>query len=190
MKKYKSYPELAKDSVEWWAKALSEEKTERLQTDDAELILILSLNESDIEQDSDGVFQQQLGGWNTISILHSRLQMHTFTMSKAAIWACSLLVSTPGEAVIMLNYFQYRCHSRGIRHIDMKALCQHMIPNGWFPKKTLEHYWDKQKFISKEQNLLNMLDYPVYAESIRLFNWRTKNITDEMLSEDDYENRN
>lgn len=167
MKKYKSYPELTKDSVEWWAKALSEEKTERLQKDDAELILILSLNEPEVEQDSDGVFQQQLGGWNSVSILHSRLKMHTFTMSKAAIWACSVLVSTPGEVVIMLNYFQYRCHCRSIKHIDMKTLCQDMIPNGWFPKNTLEHYWDKQKFISKDRALLNMLDCLEYAESIR-----------------------
>lgn len=167
MKNYKQHTQLAKDSVEWWAKALEDEKTERLQKDDAELILILSLNEPEVEQDSDGMFQQQLGGWNTVSILHSRLKMHTFTMSKAAIWACSVLVSTPGEAVIMLNYFQYRCHCRGIKHIDMKALCQDMIPNGWFPKNTLEHYWDKQKFISKDRDLLNMLDCLEYAESIR-----------------------
>lgn len=167
MNKFKSYTELGKDSVEWWAKALDEEKTERLQKDDAELILMLCLNDPEIERDSDGMFHKQLGGWNTVSILHRRLKMHSFTMSKAAVWACSLLVSTPGEAVIMLNYFQYRCHSRSIRHIDMKVLCQDMIPNGWFPKKTLEHYWDRQKFISPNEALLNMLDYPEYAESIR-----------------------
>ena len=167
MNKFKSYTELGKDSVEWWAKALDEEKTERLQKDDSELILILSLNEPEVEQDSDGMFQQQLGGWNTVSILHSRLKMHTFTMSKAAIWACSVLVSTPGEAVIMLNYFQYRCHRRHIKHIDMKSLGLHIIPDGWFSRDILYQFWDKQKFVSPNGALLNMLDYPEYAESIR-----------------------
>lgn len=33
MKNYKQHTQLTKDSVEWWAKALSEEKAERLQKD-------------------------------------------------------------------------------------------------------------------------------------------------------------
>lgn len=167
MNKYKSYTELNKESVEWWAKALDEEKKEYLPKETVELFLAASLSEQAFEEDKDGSFSKLLGKWNSVSIIQKRLQYHTFTMGKAAILIAGMLVSTPGEVVIMLNYFQYRCHLRGIKHIDMKNLSIYMIPDGWFSKDTLYQYWEKQKFVSKDNSLANMLDYPLYAKSIR-----------------------
>lgn len=167
MNKFKSYTELGKDSVEWWAKALDEEVKNPLTQDESEIFLASTVAEKEMEEDKDGGYSRLLGQWNALSIISRRLALHTFTMSKAAIWACSVLVSTPSEAVIMLNYFQYRCHRRHIKHIDMKSLGLHIIPDGWFSRDILYQFWDKQKFVSPDGALLNMLDYPEYAESIR-----------------------
>lgn len=165
--KFKSYTELVSDSVEWWAKALDEEPRIEMSDDQMKVFSSMFLHESEVEADEDGAFAGLLGKWNVTTIIHRRLQCHTFTMSKAAILACSMLATSPGQVVIMLNFFQYRCHLHGIRHIGMRELGFKIIPHGWFSESTLSKYWDKQKFSHPKDGLLNMLDYPQYAESIR-----------------------
>lgn len=166
--KYKQQSELGPNSIELWAKELDNEPHKEFSMDESRSCEVMILNEGDVEKDRDGMFAQLLGGWNGTSILHKRLQVHTFTMSKAALIVCGLLIDSPGAGVMMLNYFQYKCHQRRIKHIDMRALCRFIIPMGWFSKDTLSTYWDKQKYVSDDNRLLNMLDNSAYSESIRI----------------------
>lgn len=166
MRKYRGYNELSGSSVEAWAKELDQRKKQMLSNSDAAFLLQLTLNEQKIEEDNDGAFDKMLNGWNGVAILHRRLQVHTFTMSKAALMFCGLTVKSPGEAVMMANYIQYRCHEQGIQHVDMRALNSRIMPDGWFGQETLSEFWEKQKYVSEDGHLINMLDTRHYATSI------------------------
>ena len=130
-----------------------------------ELFSFAVFYEPKIEADTN-TFKKMLGGWNGVSIVYRRLAMHSYTMSKAAMLACGGMVDSPGEAVILLNYIQYCCSKHRIHHVDMKALSTKIIPGGFFTKESLSEFWEKQKFVSEEGHLLNMLDCPRFAESI------------------------
>lgn len=164
---YKQQNELGPNSIELWAKELDGEPRVALQEDDFNVCVVMIDKESEVEKDEDNLFASLLKGWTGTSILYKRLLMHTFTMSKAALVVCGLLINSPGEGVMMLNFFQYECHRHGIKHINMDKLCRLIIPNGWFSLDTLATYWDKQKYVSSDKNLLNMLDNSAYSESIR-----------------------
>lgn len=163
---YRGYNELDGTSVEAWAKELDQRKKRILSKNEVAILIQSSLKEKEIEEDKDGEFTKMLEGWNGVAILYRRLQVHTFTMSKAALFACGLMVESPGEAVMMANYIQYRCHKQGIRHVDMRALSHRVLPDGWFGQDTLAEFWEKQKYVSEDGRLVNMLDTRHYATSI------------------------
>lgn len=166
MEKYKTYKELDGSSIERWAIDLDAKPKQALSEEDAELLIRCKANEEELEKDSKGSFEELLNGWNGVAVLHKRLALHSFTMSKAAKLFCGTLIDRPGMAVIMLNYFQYKCHSLKIKHIDMDTLCTRIIPNGWFTPYELHIAWESQKYISSDGSLLNMLDNLSFRTSI------------------------
>lgn len=105
---YKTYKELNENSIEQWAAELDGKPREGLSKK-LSMILDLGCMESRIEADEDGKFAELCKGWNGVAIINKRLQLHTFSMSKAAQTFMGLLIDLPGKATIALNYFQYRC---------------------------------------------------------------------------------
>lgn len=79
----------------------------------------------------------------------------------------STLVDRPAIAVMYANYLQYKCFQYGVKEININALKYILLCKGVFSEEVLHEMWDKQKFISNEKHLLNMLDFPQYMESIR-----------------------
>ena len=165
--KFKSYKELSETSIEEWAKELDACEKQELTYEDAGFLITLLMHEEEIEEDKDKKFETLLDRCNGIALLHKRLNLHTYTMSKAAKVFCGMLINSPGEMVMMANYFQYKCHLHHIKHIDMRALSEKIMPMGWFSRDTLQQFWDKQKYVSEDNCLLNMLDNPEYGKSIR-----------------------
>lgn len=168
--KFKSYKELGENSIEEWAKQLDACKKIILEHEEAYGFAMMIKNEKIVEEDEDKSFERLLENWNGTALLHKRLSLHTYTMTKAAKLCCGMLVNTPGEMVMMANYFQYKCHLHHIKHIDMRALAEKIIPMGWFSSDTLQQFWDKQKYVSEDNHLLNMLDNLEYGKSIRDIN--------------------
>ena len=165
--KFKSYKELSETSIEEWAKELDACEKQDLTYEEARSFITLGTSEKEIEEDKDKDFEALLNGWNGTALLHRRLNLHTYTMSKAAKVFCGMLINSPGEMVMMANYFQYKCHLHHIKHIDMRALSEKIRPMGWFRRDTLQQFWDKQKYVAEDNRLLNMLDNPEYGKSIR-----------------------
>lgn len=168
--KFKSYKELGENSIEEWAKQLDACKKRILDPEEVYGFVVMLKNEKIVEEDEDKSFESLLENWNGTALLHKRLSLHTYTMTKAAELCCGMLVKTPGEVVMMANYFQYKCHLNHIKHIDMRALNEKIIPMGWFSSDTLQQFWDKQKYVAENNNLLNMLDNLEYGKSIRDIN--------------------
>lgn len=165
-KKYKTYKELDGGSIERWAEELDQRQKRKLTHEEVEGFLIFSEAEKRLEQD-DSIFESILKRWNGTAIIHQRLRCHTFTMSKAAMLCCGDMVTSPGEAVMMMNYIQYRCHRHKIKHVDMEALGLYIMPMGWFDKETLQEFWEKQKYETGETSLANMLDNYEFGLTIR-----------------------
>lgn len=163
---YKTYKELNESSIEQWAAELDGKPREGLSKEKLSMILDLGRMESRIEADEDGKFAELCKGWNGVAIINKRLQLHTFSMSKAAQTFMGLLIDLPGEATIALNYFQYRCAKKNLHHIDMVNLYCEIIPGGWFSDDTLREAWEAQKYVSENDGLLNMLDNSAYGKSI------------------------
>lgn len=164
--KFKSYKDLSETSIEEWAKELDACEKRMLEPQGAHAFIVMFQNEKEIEDDKDKRFESLLNGWNGTNLIHRRLLLHSYTMTKAAKLFCGMLINSPGEMVMMVNYFQYKCHLHQINHIDMRTLSEKIIPMGWFSHNTLQQFWDKQKFISKRDNLLNMLDNPEFGKSL------------------------
>ena len=164
--KFKSYKELGETSIEEWAKELDSCEKQELTFEESEAFIGMGVSEEKIEEDKDKGFEALLNGWNGTALLHRRLFLHTYTMTKAAKASCGILINSPGEMVMMANYFQYRCFLHHIRHIDMHTLLEKILPMGWFSRDTLQQFWDKQKYVSEDGYLLNMLDDPNYGKSI------------------------
>ena len=167
MDEFKKYTELDGGSIERWAKELDAKPKKPLSEDDAEMFFICVSREKDIERPDNPLFNEVVSGWNGAGIIHKRLQMHTFTMTKACKIFCGNLVDSPGKAVMMLNYIQYKCHLNNIKHVGMDAFCLKIIPFGWFSDEVLREAWDNQKYESPDGCLCNMLDNLEYMESIR-----------------------
>ena len=162
--KYKSYKELNSSSIEEWAKELDCERKRELSGEESHAFMTMALTEKEVEKDKD--YEMLLKGWNGVALLHKRLLIHTYTMTKAAKICCGMMIASPGEMVMMANYIQYRCHLHKIKHVDMRALSEKIMPMGWFDKETLSTFWDKQKYESESGYLLNMLDNPEFGLSI------------------------
>lgn len=165
-KEYKSYKELNENSVGEWAAQLDVAGRRELTEKEAELFLKSSFIEERIEEAKNDGFKELLDGWNGLNLIYRRLQLHSFSMSKAAMLWCGILVSSPGEAVMMVNYMQYRCHLFHINYVDMKELGTRIMPNGWFSKDVLQDFWERQKYVTETGILANMLDNPEFGTSI------------------------
>lgn len=157
---------MSETSIEEWAKELDACEKSILEPKEAHAFIVMFQNEKEVEDDKDKRFESSLNGWNGTNLIHRRLLLHSYTMTKAAKLFCGMLINSPGEMVMMVNYFQYKCHLHQINHIDMRTLSEKIIPMGWFSRDILQQFWDKQKFISKRDNLLNMLDNPEYGKSL------------------------
>ena len=164
--KFKSYKDLSETSIEEWAKEL--DACEKIEFDPVVIdpFIKFCLNEKAVEEDKSNIFQTALESWTGSALLHKRLTLHNYTMTKSAKLFCGILITSPGEMVMMANYFQYKCHLHQINHIDMRALSEKIIPMGWFSRDTLNQFWDKQKYVSEDNSLLNMLDNPEYGKSL------------------------
>ena len=169
-KVYKSYKDLTEYSIEEWAKELDGCFKRELTSDESIAFLKMGLLEKEVEKDKDNTFKNLLKGWNGTALLHKRLPFHSYTMTKAVEICCGLMINSPGEMVMMANYIQYRCHLHKIKNVDMRALSEKIMPMGWFNQETLNSFWDKQKYVSKTDNLVNMLDNPEYGLSISVQN--------------------
>lgn len=165
---YKSYKELGSDSIAKWAAQLDVAERIEMTEEEAGVFLGMKRHEAEVERDKDGSFAGLLGGWNGVNLIYKRLQLHSFTMSKAAMVYCGFVIESPGEAVMMLNYFQYRCFINKIKHVDMNALGTRIMPMGWFSKDVLREFWEKQKYVTEDNRLVNMLDNPKFGNSICL----------------------
>lgn len=163
---YKTYKELNESSIEQWAAELDAKPKERMSEENIGSLVRLMAHEKVFEDDKDGKFAELCKGWNGVAIINKRLQLHTFTMSKAAQTFMGLLIDQPGKAVMALNYFQYKCAKMNMWCIDMTLLCSRIIPDGWFSDDTLREAWEAQKYVSENGGLLNMLDNPAYGKSI------------------------
>lgn len=166
-KKYKTYKELDGGSIGRWAEELDQRQKKELTHNEMDTFFLMDRCEKDIEKDGKGLFKELLAGWNGVAIINKRLTVHSFTLSKAAMLCCGNMVASPGEAVMMLNYIQYRCHRHKIKHVDMNALMQRIMPMGWFDKETLQEFWEKQKYVTESDHLANMLDNPEFGLTIR-----------------------
>lgn len=164
--KFKSYKDLSETSIEEWAKELDACEKRILDIKEFDAFLVMSQYEKNVEKDQNKTFERLLETWNGTALLHNRLNLHTYTMSKAAKVSCGVLINSPGEMVMMANYFQYKCHLHHIKHIDMRALVEKIMPMGWFSRDTLQQFWDKQKYVAEDNRLLNMLDNPEYGKSL------------------------
>lgn len=165
--KFKSYKELSETSIEEWAKELDACEKRILEPKEYHVFMVMYQNEKAVEDDKDKRFKSLLNGWNGTNLINRRLLLHSYTMTKATQIFCGMLINSPGEMVMMANYFQYKCHLHHIKHIDMRALSEKIIPMGWFSRDTLQQFWDKQKYVAEDNRLLNMLDNPEYGRSIR-----------------------
>lgn len=165
---YKHEKDLGPDAIENWASLLDKETKRILDPDEAFDLFMLKHYEKEIECENkiDSYFKE----YNGSSLIYKRLVAHTFTMSKAVILFCGSIINTPGEMVMMLNYFQYKCHCYKIKHINMEILMINIIPDGWFSSEILQQYWEKQKYISSDNHLINMLDNSTFMGSIRNLN--------------------
>lgn len=169
-KKYKSYKELNENSIGKWAVDLDRESHRELTQQEIETFFSCKLNESNIEKDERGLFEELLNGWNGVNLIHKCLFVHSFSMSKAAKLFCGSMITSPGEAVMMVNYIQYRCYINKITYVDMDVLSTRIMPMGWFSQGTLQNFWDKQKYVTETGYLANMLDNPEYGLSISVHN--------------------
>lgn len=167
MNKFKTYKDLDEHSIERWAKELDSQPKKSLTEEECEALVLCMSREKEIERPDDQLFDDLISGWNGVSIIHKRLQVHSFTMTKASVIFCGMMVDSPGKAVMMLNYIQYKCCLHGIKHVDVNSLGLHVIPMGWFGEDVLKQAWDNQKYISEDGSLCNMLDDPEYMKSIR-----------------------
>lgn len=163
---YKTYKELNESSIEQWAAELDEKPKGRLSEEEIGSLVRLMAHEKVFEDDKDGKFAELCKGWNGVAIINKRLQLHTFSMSKAAQTFMGLLIDQPGKAVMALNYFQYKCAKMNMWRVDMTLLCSRIIPDGWFSEEVLREAWEAQKYVSENDGLLNMLDNPAYGQSI------------------------
>lgn len=165
---YKSYKELGSDSIAKWAAQLDVAERIEMTEEEAGVFLGMKRHEAEVERDRDGSFAGLLSGWNGVNLIYKRLQLHSFTMSKAAMVYCGFVIESPGEAVMMLNYFQYRCFINETKHVDMNALGTRIMPMGWFSKDVLREFWERQKYVTEDNRLANMLDNPEFGSSICL----------------------
>lgn len=165
---YKSYKELGGDSIAKWAAQLDVAERREMTKEEAGVFFGMKRHEAEVERDAGGSFAGLLSGWNGVNLIYKRLQLHSFTMSKAAMVYCGFVVESPGEAVMMLNYFQYRCFINKIKHVDMNALGTRIMPMGWFSKDVLQEFWERQKYVTEDNRLANMLDNPKFGSSICL----------------------
>ena len=165
---YKSYKELDGDSIAKWAAQLDVSERREMTQEEMVVFCAMKSNEVEVEKDKEGEFAELLNSWNGVNLIYKRLQLHSFTMSKAAMIYCGLMVKSPGEAVMMVNYIQYRCFINKIKHVDMNALGTRVMPMGWFSKDVLQEFWERQKYVTEYNRLVNMLDNPEFGSSICL----------------------
>lgn len=164
---YPKEKELNARSIEKWAEELDRQPKRELTSEEIETFISAKWTEKAMEADKDGAFADLLNRWNGVAILHRRLQLHTFTMTNAVQLCLGSMVQSPGEAVMMLNYIQFRCHLHHIRHVDITTLSERIMPMGWFDRDLLREFWEKQKYVASDGSLKNMLDCTGFGESIR-----------------------
>jgi hypothetical protein len=146
-------------SIEEWCSKLDKEPR-RTALDSAEDFINLYLNKDRI--DSDESMSEKFKEHPLISIMLSRIKfIHNYEVTNSGIIFMSMLVNSPGECVMLVNYLQYKSVELDISKFDMDNLVE-IFPTGGWSEEIKSKYWELQKL---PENLRsdysdNMLDYP------------------------------
>lgn len=165
---YKYEKDLGPDSIQKWCEEMDKLEREPLTQEEAKTYIVCTMNQDKINKDKG--FNDLLGKWNTVSILHNRIKaFHTYTIDNASLLFLGSLIDRPGIVVQYTNFIQYKCWQHGIKHVTMNAISKVIMPWGKFKKEDLQTMWDKQKYIpaNKNSGMLNMLDNMLCMISIK-----------------------
>lgn len=169
MEGYRTYDQLGTDAIEKWAEELDKAPRRKFTSEESEVFIsMVGIENKGYDRIFLKMWHDLKNEYNGVSLLCRRLPFHDYTMSKAAQVACGMMVGSPGEMVMMVNFLQYKCFKHKTDHVDMKSLSMMLLADGWFGNEILKEFWEKQKYVSSDRHLLNMLDNREYGISIRL----------------------
>ncbi len=76
------------------------------------------------------------------------------------------LIDSPGVAVMMCWYLQYKSKKLKIKKFGLKEICEVVIPNGFFTDSGLRKIWEEQKVNNIGIGSDNLLDYKTPGTSL------------------------
>lgn len=157
------------DGVEKWAEWLdSQPKNTRLNNEQMNIFIAMSMKEEDVEKDSKALNIVASKQQNYASMFFNRVKScHTYTISVAVAIFMSTLINRPGEAVIYSNYLQYKAYKMGKKKMTMRDIA-FIWPYGVFSQETLHQAWDRQKYAGCYAS--NLLDYYEAQKTIEIVN--------------------
>lgn len=125
------------NSIQKWCEEMDKLEREQLTQEEAKTHIVCTMNQDKINKDKE--FNNLLGEWNAVSILHNRIKAcHTYTIDNASLLFLDSLIDCPGNVVQYTNFMQYKCWRHGIKHVTMNAISRVIMPWGKFKKEDLQ----------------------------------------------------
>lgn len=94
-------------------------------------------------------------------VIHKRLEaIGVVCDDHRAIMAMSLLCTTPAHSSVMCWYFKFKMIQHGLKKLDIEAICNQIIPDGWISDETFSEIWSRQKIDNSSGGFSdNLVDY-------------------------------
>lgn len=153
------------NSIKEWAKILdTKPRVKPLSNEETKAFLFLTMNENKFESDHE--FLDYMEHNRMVSLVTKRIScFHSFMITRSATVFIAMISDTPGIAVMLLNFIQYKTNEFDIHKVDMEFLSMgRLFGYGLFSKEDLNEAWDAQKWPGHISD--NILDYPKFGKTI------------------------
>lgn len=153
------------NSIKEWAQAVDKmDRNTPLGYEGSHSFCSLVLGETEFESDPE--FMEYLESMFMTKLIIKRITaIHSYTITKAAITFLGTISKTPAQAVMLMNYLQYKTNELGINNVDMEFLSMgRLFGHGLFSDQDLDKAWDMQKISYGFTG--NLLDHPEFGKTI------------------------
>jgi hypothetical protein len=164
---FKHQKDLGPDDIQKWCEDLDRKSKIEINDTQRRLLSIFKMNH-EIVGNFLNAHKELSSQFDYTSFLINLIEKNfTFKIDYPSALIMSTLIDRPAIAVMYAYFLQYKCFQYKVKEVNIETLKDIFLWEGVFSEEVMHEMWDRQKFISNDRQLLNMLDYPQYMESIR-----------------------
>lgn len=132
--------------------------------------LFIGLQEDKNPTDDLDKFYEKMKSYSLgMNLLEQRLKSMDIEITKSASIFLSLVVPTPGKAILYAIFIAYMCKKEGVKTLDCEILSIKIFPDGLFHDEDLDYFWQKQKVERLNDGSFssdNLVDYHTAFKSL------------------------